>query len=123
VRKIQRAGRSRVTNAGFRIAVFEKVGVSAVITNFNRWSLTERCVRALEQYAAGYLTEIIVVDDFSDNGRSKVCPQVVHYSRECQKPAMKEANEGTGTSRSEFVLLLDSDAEPISNLPALVAQD
>jgi hypothetical protein len=29
--------------------------VSAVITNFNTWSLTERCVRALEQHAAGYL--------------------------------------------------------------------
>jgi hypothetical protein len=40
--------------------------VSAVITNFNTWSLTERCVRTLEQHAAGYLKEVIVIDGFSD---------------------------------------------------------
>jgi GT2 family glycosyltransferase len=103
--------------------VSEEGAVSAVITNFNTWSLTERCVRGLEQHAAGYLKEIIVVDDFSDD----VGPEYVHKScivRRNNKTLgyVKSANEGIRVTSSDFVLLLDSDAEPISNLPALVAR-
>jgi GT2 family glycosyltransferase len=103
--------------------VSEERNVSAVITTFNTWSLTERCVRALELHAAGYLKEIIVVDDFSDD----VGPEYVRKSCTVRRNVKnlgyaKSANEGIRASSSDFVLLLDSDAEPISNLPALVAQ-
>jgi GT2 family glycosyltransferase len=103
--------------------VSEDANVSAVITNFNTWSLTERCVRALEQHASRYLKEIIVVDDFSDD----VGPEYLRKSCTVRRNIktlgyVKSANDGIRASSSDFVLLLDSDAEPISNLAALVAQ-
>jgi GT2 family glycosyltransferase len=97
--------------------------VSAVITTFNTWSLTERCVRALEQHAAGYLKEVIVIDDFSDEVGSDYVRKSCTVRRNVKTLGyVKSANEGIRASSSDFVLLLDSDAEPISNLPALVAQ-
>jgi GT2 family glycosyltransferase len=103
--------------------VSEERNVSAVITNFNTWTLTERCVRALEEHAAGYLKEIIVIDDCSDD----VGPEYVRKSCTVRRNIktlgyVKSTNEGIRASSSDFVLLLDSDAEPISNLAALVEQ-
>jgi glycosyltransferase involved in cell wall biosynthesis len=101
--------------------VSEDANVSAVITNFNTWSLTERCVRALEQHASGYLKEIIIVDDFSDG----VGPEYVAKSCTVRRNIktlgyVKSANDGIRATSSDFVLLLDSDAEPMNNLPICI---
>jgi GT2 family glycosyltransferase len=104
-------------------AVSKQQNVSAVITNFNTWPLTERCVRALERQATCHLKEIIVVDNFSDD----VGPEYIHKLCTVRRNPknvgyVKSVNAGIGASSSDFILLLDSDAEPISNLPVLVTQ-
>jgi GT2 family glycosyltransferase len=95
----------------------------SIAVSEKKWSLTERCVRALEQNAAGYIKQLIVVDDCSDNVSSEYLRKSCTILRNV-KPLgyVKSANEGIRASSSDFVLLLDSDAEPISNLPVLVVQ-
>ncbi len=97
--------------------------VSAVITNFETWQLTLRCVRQLRQLSGPCLAEIVVIDDAST---SPMPPEVgdfatvIHNTQ--NRGYVASANIGVRQARGDVVILLDSDALPLTDPVAVVVE-
>lgn len=91
--------------------------VSVVITNYDTWPLTLRCVQALEKHSRGLVAEIVVVDDGS---KSPPPPELPASVRVIQNPRnlgyQASVNVGFRAVSGELVLLLDSDAFPLMDV-------
>jgi hypothetical protein len=91
--------------------------ISALVTNYNTWSLTTRCVRELERYSNDRLVEILVVDDASEQAPSESLPEKVRVIRNPQNLGyVASVNIGFAQLREDMILLLDSDAYPLMDL-------
>jgi GT2 family glycosyltransferase len=93
------------------------VKISAVITNYNTWPLTLRCVQALARHSADQLEEIVVVDDGSSSPAPpelSALARVIHNARNLGYQA--SVNVGFRAVSSDWVLLLDSDAYPLMDV-------
>jgi GT2 family glycosyltransferase len=89
------------------------VKASVVITNYETWSSTLTCLRALERHSAGSIEEIVVVDDGSKSSPPAELPGRVRVVRnEVNRGYVASVNIGFGQVQSDWVLLLDSDACP-----------
>jgi GT2 family glycosyltransferase len=89
------------------------VSPSVVITNYNTWPITLRCLRALERHAPGRAHEILVVDDGSRDPPPPDLPgpvRVISNPRNLGYAA--SVNVGLQEATGDWVLLLDSDAYP-----------
>jgi GT2 family glycosyltransferase len=101
--------------------------VSVVITNFNTTDLTVRCVEALRRLSPPEV-EIVIVDDGSAQSPRSVLPADV---RVLENPTnvgyVRSVNIGVRAATRDLVLLLDSDAAPltdvVSALGTIFAQD
>ncbi|MDB5138671.1 MAG: glycosyl transferase family 2 [Mucilaginibacter sp.] len=94
--------------------------ISAIITNYNTWDLTLRCVKAINDIdKENYVNEIVIVDDSS----TQLMPDYLKKHNKI-KLIRNEANLGYAASvnvafknaSNNICLLLDSDAYPIGNL-------
>ena len=94
------------------------MNVSIVIPTYNRKSILEKCLKALEKQilnsnVSNY--EIVVVDDGSTDGtpswirnNSEILPHVVLYEQEHGGPALGR-NLGVIKSKYEVIIFIDSD--------------
>src|SRR5262245_7657286 len=86
---------------------------SVVITNYNTWPITLRCLRALERHTRGHIHEILVVDDGSDDPPPPELPASVRVVSNPENLGYAPSvNVGLREATGDWVLLLDSDAYP-----------
>lgn len=94
--------------------------ISLLITNYNTWELTERCIRSVE-YAdpSKVIQEIIVVDDCSTQNAPvyfQEHPLVKIIKNEDNLGYVKSVNKAFAEAKQSICLLLDSDAYLISDI-------
>ncbi|MRX45672.1 glycosyltransferase family 2 protein [Pedobacter puniceum] len=94
--------------------------ISLLITNYNTWELTERCIRSVE-YAdpSKVIQEIIVVDDCSTQNAPvyfQEHPLVKIIKNEDNLGYVKSVNKAFAEATQSICLLLDSDAYLISDI-------
>lgn len=91
--------------------------VSAVITNYETWDLTVRCIANLVAHCGSDLAEIIVVDDASTSRPTHDLGDEVRIIFNNENMGyVKSVNVGVRHCRSPYILLMDSDAYALSNL-------
>lgn len=108
--------------------------ISVVIVNWNRRNLLESCLQSLAQQTyAGF--EVIVIDNGSDDGSvelileiEKQYPVPIHIIRNTKNLGFCAANnQGFAASHSEFIALLNNDAEAepgwLTELEAVMRSD
>ena len=100
------------------------MNVSVVIPTYNRKSILEKCLKALEKQTlnkniSNY--EIVVVDDGSTDGtpswirnNSEILPHVVLYEQEHCGPSLGR-NLGVMKSKYEIIIFIDSDLIVLEN--------
>jgi GT2 family glycosyltransferase len=100
----------------------EKMSISVVVTNYNTKSLTIRCLEGLDSQVGHQSVQVIVVDDASTESLSGSLPTWVELvENETNQGYVKSVNIGVGQATGEVVLLLDSDACPVSDLVTPIA--
>ncbi|MBE9109133.1 glycosyltransferase family 2 protein [Nodosilinea sp. LEGE 07298] len=93
------------------------LSVSALITNFKTWPLTQRCISELMYWSGDNLATIFVVDDASNEEIPEFLPKKVQVIQNSQnKGYVASVNVGFSQIREDVVLLLDSDAYPLAEL-------
>lgn len=94
-----------------------KLSVSALITNFNTWQLTQKCISELIYLSNDSLSAIVVVDDASDEAEPFFLSEKVHIIRNSQnKGYVASVNIGFSQIKEDIIILLDSDAYPLVDL-------
>lgn len=91
--------------------------ISALITNYNTWLLTKRCIEELNRWSNKKLAKILVVDDYSEeiapnNLHSQVC--VIKNKR--NRGYVASVNIGFSQLNEDIIIILDSDAYPLMDL-------
>lgn len=91
--------------------------VSALITNYNTWPLTQRCIDELERWSSSFLSQILVVDDRSEQLLPDLFVGKVHVIQNSQnKGYVASVNIGFSQLQEDIVILFDSDAYPLMDL-------
>jgi GT2 family glycosyltransferase len=88
---------------------------SIVIVADGRWDETFRCLRAVQQGAAGIAHEVIVVDDGTQDETRLALPRlhgVTTLRGEAPVGFVRAANAGASVARGRFIAFLHADAEP-----------
>jgi len=88
--------------------------IAALITNFNTWRETHKCVNALHRWSGPILSRILIVDDGSTEPPPRVFPSgaVELVSSANNVGYVASVNRGFQLIADDVVLLLDSDARP-----------
>ena len=98
------------------------LSISALVTNYNTWQLTANCIRELENWSNENLTEIVVVDDASEQNVPEHLPDKV---RVIQNPKNRgyvaSVNIGFSHLKDDVIILFDSDAYPLMDLTQSLA--
>jgi GT2 family glycosyltransferase len=101
-----------------------EISISVVVTNYNTKDLTLRCLDGLQRHSGGRALQVIVVDDASTERLSGSLPERVELiANQTNQGYVKSVNIGVGRATADVVLLLDSDACPVSDVvtPTLAA--
>ena len=94
------------------------VHTSVVIPVYNKWELTEACLRSLAAPLAGKACEIIVVDNASSDATRQACPALgqalfgdlfVYHRAERNLNFGPASNLGAKMARGDFLLFLNND--------------
>lgn len=97
--------------------------ISLIITNYNTWDLTTRCVNSVAvANAEKYIEEIIIIDDCSNQQAPESLtsnPKVRLIKNATNLGYAKSVNVGFAHAQNEICLLLDSDAYLISGVGCL----
>lgn len=97
--------------------------ISALVTNYNTWSLTTRCIQELSQWSKENLVEILVVDDASEESVPDNLPDKVKVIQNNHNQGyVHSVNVGFAQLQEDLVILLDSDAYPLMDLTKLLTQ-
>lgn len=97
--------------------------ISILITNFNTWTLTQRCIQAANHWSSSRLDRILVVDDASKEPTPNDLPENVRVIKAPQnKGYVSSVNLGFANLKEDIVLLLDSDAYLKNELTLTVIQ-
>jgi GT2 family glycosyltransferase len=101
----------------------DQLSISVVITNYNTKDLTIRCLDALKRERGDRPVQVIVVDDASTEKLSGSLPGWVELvENETNQGYVRSVNIGVGRATGDVVLLLDSDACPVSDVLAPIAE-
>jgi GT2 family glycosyltransferase len=93
------------------------MSISVVVTNYNTNELTLRCLAGLERHAGDRPVQVIVVDDASTPSLAGSVPGRVELVQNATNQGyVKSVNIGVGHATGDVVLLLDSDACPVSDV-------
>lgn len=98
--------------------------ISVIITNYNTWDLTLRCIKAIDDIdSKNYINEIVIVDDCSTQfmpGYLKDHNKIKLIKNKTNLGYVSSVNVAFKNATNNICLLLDSDAYPISNLSYIV---
>jgi len=93
------------------------MSISVVVTNYNTKDLTLRCLDGLARHSAGRPVQVIVVDDASTERLAGVLPSGVELvQNDVNQGYVRSVNIGVRRATGDVVLLLDSDACPVSDV-------
>lgn len=92
------------------------IDLSVVIVNFKTPKMVVDCVKSINSEGTGLKTEIIIVDNGSDDGSKETFEQlakdtknVVFIANRENRGYAKANNQGAKVARGEYLLLLNSD--------------
>jgi GT2 family glycosyltransferase len=92
------------------------MSISVVVTNYNTNDLTIRCLDGLARHSGHRPIQVIVVDDASTNSLAGAVPDRVELVKnETNQGYVRSVNIGVAHAKGDVVLLLDSDACPVSD--------
>jgi N-acetylglucosaminyl-diphospho-decaprenol L-rhamnosyltransferase len=95
------------------------LSLSVVITNYNTTPLTLRCIEGIRKHFALVPVQVVVVDDAStDKLRGAISPGTTLIENEANQGYVRSVNIGVAQATGDLVLLLDSDAVPLSDVAA-----
>ncbi|BBM84879.1 glycosyltransferase family 2 protein [Candidatus Uabimicrobium amorphum] len=100
------------------------LSIAVLITNYNTWEFTHRCVEKIYEYGVDRIEKIVIVDDASTHTCQKEFPsmvEVVRNEKNCGYVA--SVNIGMQYIREDLVVLLDSDAYPVMNIFETLTQN
>lgn len=93
--------------------------VSVIIVNYNTTALTEQCISSVLAFTSGVNFEVIVVDNHSPDRSIENITTVFPQVRLLKSPANKGFGSGNNlgirAASGEFVFLLNSDTQLVSN--------
>jgi hypothetical protein len=93
------------------------LSIAALITNFNTWQLSQKCISELIRWSDNTLSRILVIDDASEESIPKSLPgKVKVVQNPCNKGYVASVNIGFSQMDDDIVILLDSDAYPLVDL-------
>lgn len=97
------------------------ISISALITNFNTWPLTQKCVTEFIHWSGNTLSEILVIDDASDEKTPDFLSNKVKIFRNLQNRGyVASVNVGFSKLEEDVIILFDSDAYPIMDITSSV---
>ena len=89
--------------------------VSVVIPVYGQWNLAKRNIDALLKYDVDYISEILIVNDCSPESNPYTFAKIVKViDNEKNLGYAGTVNNGLRQAQSKLIVLLDSDAFPIS---------
>ncbi len=92
--------------------------VSIIVPVYNGWKMNYRCVKSIIEHTPGMAYEIIFADDCSSD-ETRNCTEkiknIVHIYNSVNLGFLKNCNNAAKSARGEFILLLNSDTEPMPN--------
>lgn len=98
------------------------IDVGAVITNCDTPEETERCIEKLLEHSGSALTNIVVVDDASTVRLPSLPSEVALVQHDERKGYPASVNHGVAEALNcDLLLLLDSDAYPLTDLVSRAA--
>ena len=90
-----------------------KPSVAIVITNYNTWELTHRCVQHCFSHDAGHFDALLIYDDCSSTEFEGSFPNTTRLYRGSPNVGLTKAlNTAFGLVSEDIVVLFDSDAYP-----------
>ena len=91
--------------------------ITVVVTNYNTADLTLRCLEGVQRHRGERSLEVVVVDDASaEPVRARLPAPVTVVENATNQGYVKSVNIGVARARGDVVLLLDSDAAPVSDV-------
>jgi N-acetylglucosaminyl-diphospho-decaprenol L-rhamnosyltransferase len=95
----------------------DEISISVVITNYNTNDLTLRCLDGLSRHSGGRQVQVVVVDDASSERLPAALRERVELVENATNQGyVRSVNIGTARATGDIVLLLDSDACPVSDV-------
>jgi GT2 family glycosyltransferase/glycosyltransferase involved in cell wall biosynthesis len=88
--------------------------VSIIISVYNQWDSTKRCLETIVKNTAGVKYEIIIVDDCSDDEASKHLPKipdVVYKSIIQNKGFIRNCNKGAKSAKGDVLIFISNGTE------------
>jgi GT2 family glycosyltransferase len=97
----------------------KNIDVSIVIISWKMKALLQSCLRSIYKYASGVNLEIIVIDNYSQDGTSEMIvnefPGVILIKNKVNRGVAPARNQGMAIAKGKYVLILDADVELIEN--------
>jgi hypothetical protein len=93
------------------------VRIAVVVTNYETWELTSRCVAALEPFRHA-LADCVVVDDHSTSPTASLPGWVRLVRNEERRGLVRSLNRGIREAEADVLVLFDSDAYPLHDFTA-----
>lgn len=89
--------------------------VSIIIINYKTFDYTKKCIESIIQYTKNIAFEIILVDNFSNDGSAEklkhLYPTLTHIQNNTNLGFSKANNIGILEAKGDVILLLNSDTE------------
>jgi GT2 family glycosyltransferase len=99
------------------------LSTAALITNYNTWLLTNRCVMELLNWSSKSLSEILIVDDASEQAQPDNLSDKVRVVQNSQNQGyVASINIGFRQLHEDVILIFDSDAYPLMDLSEPISQ-
>ena len=93
--------------------------VTIIIVNYNRFDLTENCIKSIYQYTKNISFEIILVDNDSKIGTSQAIeekyPEVIWIRNKTNTGFANANNQGLEIAKGDYILFLNNDTLFIEN--------
>lgn len=100
-----------------------KLSIAALITNYNTWDLTRKCVREIQRYSQGNLAQILVMDDASKDAPPDYLTTQAKIIRNSHNQGLiANTNLGFSNLTEDIIILFDSDAYPLMNFTEIVRE-
>lgn len=98
------------------------LSVGALVTNHNTWALATECCGALLRHSRRDLARILIIDDASSQRPGPTPAGVdLHISQE-HLGYVRSVNLGLNLLSADLVIILDSDALPLTDLASLATR-
>ncbi|MDR3697541.1 glycosyltransferase [Mucilaginibacter sp.] len=89
--------------------------VGILVTNYNTWDLTSKCIENCLNYADTFIDQFVVVDDCSTVQFENQFKQITLIKNPANAGLAHSLNKGIFTLNTELIFIFDSDAWPLEN--------